>query len=1087
MRLNTGVRGRLLIAFFGISSLAVVVAGAALFSFSSVGQILQRITQTHVPAVILTIDVSRQAERIVAAAPMLLAAETGSDRSVVSQGIFEQVNQLNLTLASLRDQEGGSDAADALTPVVSELSQNLLELDRAVNFRLELTERKQALLEELSDVDDAIQRQLAPNTMVLDARFARLYQQASAENLTQEERDSILQDLTNLVAVTLPLQNAQSEAAAINDMLVFSALATDEDAINALAFPLRRSHQTFNRILVNVSEEDRVRLQGESSRLSALIAGEDSLPSTRINEMNLLAQGRDLLDRNAELSEELTQVVNRLVSDTERQITSGGQEAQTAQAIGSTVILIVAALSMFSAALVIWRYVSGNLLARITALSDSMTAIAEGDIRAPLPPTTDTDEIAQMASALRVFRDTAVEVQQSNIVEIQTARQRLQEAIGSLSQGFALFDQAGALLICNSRYRAIMLGHARQLEEGTPFSQIAEAAARSGRFNAARADPDAWQTAITMRFRSGADTSNEQFDENQWAQVTIRDAPEVGTVVVLSDITEIKRISEELSYAKDEAEAANEAKSTFLASMSHEIRTPLNGIMGMSALLNGTKLTAEQRDFSATINEAAETLLTIINDILDFSKVEAGAMELEHAPVDLVESMESAIELLAPKASAQGIELACRISPEVPAGILGDSVRLKQVLLNLLNNAIKFTEEGEVELSVAMGDRKDGQTELAIQVRDTGIGIPQDRMDRLFKSFSQVDASTTRRFGGTGLGLVITQRLVGLMGGSIEVSSEPKIGSVFSIKLPCTPADLPVARPVEHMFALIKGRRVLIVDDNQTNLTILSERLRGWHLDPVSVSHPDAAMELLREGVFFDAAIVDFRMPGRSGLHLAADICAEFGSEAPPMILYSSVSLLDPDMRGKFEAAGFQAHLTKPARTQHLLSTLVKVMHPDAELPLHERNETTLDWGTSNRTLSIILVDDNAINRKIGAKVLSRLGFEPTVVSSGAAALAACAVQEFDVVFMDIEMPDMDGVTATAHLRETLNGKPAPYVVALTANAMVSDRESYLQSGMDDYLSKPIDIEALKNCLRRAEAYKLNDAGQSVTQVKEPL
>lgn len=1068
----TGVRGRLLIAFFGISALAIVVAVAALISFSSVGQVLERITKTHVPAAIKTIEISRQAERIVAAAPTLLAAETKADRAAVSEDIFGQLTRMNETLATLRNQDSNAVAADTLAPVVTQLAENLLDLDRAVNHRLEVTEQKQLLLEELGDADRAIQRVLAPSTMVLDAKFSRLFRQTRSDDKTAAEREAILQELTELVAVTLPLQTAQADAASINDMLVFSALATNKADIEALAFPLRRSHQNFNRILTNVGEKSSEALRLESDRLSDLIAGETSLPRTRSRELDLLAQGRNLVERNRELSAELTQLVNGLVNETDTQITSGAEDAEKAQAIGSTVILVVSALSLMSAGLVIWRYVSGNLLARITDLSDSMTAIAEGDLYAPLPPTTDTDEIARMASALRVFRDTAVEVQETNLFEIQTARQRLQEAIGSLSQGFALFDQNEALLICNVRYREIMLGNASRLDEGTPFTGIVEAAAQSGRFLTSRNDPEGWQRTLLARFRSGADTSNEQFDGSQWAQVTIRKASEVGTVVVLSDITEIKRISDELGQAKDEAEAANEAKSTFLASMSHEIRTPLNGIMGMSALLNGTKLNAEQRDFSSTISEAAETLLTIINDILDFSKVEAGAMELEQVPIDLVETIEGAVELLAPKASQQGIELACRISQDVPPAILGDSVRLKQILLNLLNNAIKFTDEGEVELSVVTLDAEDGRNWLQMTVRDTGIGIPKDRMDRLFKSFSQVDASTTRRFGGTGLGLVITQRLVGLMGGRIEVSSTPNLGSEFLIKLPYDIAALPVAHPVEKMLALIKGRRVLIVDDNKTNLTILAERLLGWGVTPERATHPDKAMGFLRDGHAFDAIITDFKMPGRTGLHMAVDIRQEFGDDAPPMILYSSVSLLDPVLRQKFETAGFKAHLMKPARTQQLLCALIKVICPDADIPTRPNDATQLDWAASEQSLDVLLVDDNAINCKIGAKILGRLGLEPAVVNSGADAVKACAHQAFDVVFMDIEMPGMDGVTATAHLRKQRTGWVDPYIVALTANAMVSDREIYLQSGMDDYLSKPIDIEKLTNCLRRAQNHR---------------
>jgi signal transduction histidine kinase/CheY-like chemotaxis protein len=1055
-----GVRERLLVAFFGISALAIVVAGAALISFYSVGQVLDRITRTHVPAVIGTFEISRQAERIISAAPTVLSSENKARRAEASAEIFQQLEELNVMIDELRRSDDGSKAADILNPVVTDLTSNLTDLDRAVALRIDMTLQKQALLNELSDADQTIQRVLAPTTMVLDAKFSRLFRQANAEDSTAAERDAVLLELTELVANTLPLQTAQSEAKAINDMLVFSALATEPTEIDALAFPLRRSHQNFDRILSTVDEGSRARLEEASAKLAGLIAGDESLTKTRIRELQLLEQGRDLLARNGELSRELTLRMNGLVVEADSQIRSGGRDAERAQSVGAWVILIVCGLSLLSAGVVIWRYVSGNLIARITALSDSMLAIAGGNLNADLPLPSGDDEIAKMAAALTVFRDTAIEVNESNLREISKSRRQLTDAINSIFDGFVLYDAECRVILCNQRYKDILgpdLG--AFVEPGVTFEETMRKCLELDLDETARGREAEWlEQRLDWHTRDHAEVMLRW--NNRWINFNEFRTSTGGKVGIYSDVTELQR-------AREEAEAANEAKSTFLASMSHEIRTPLNGIMGMSALLNGTRLNAEQRDFASTINEAAESLLTIINDILDFSKVEAGAMELETAPLDLIETVESAVELLAPKASAQGIELACRLSPTVPSAILGDSVRLKQILLNLLNNAIKFTEEGEVTLSIDSVMDEGGMDRLEIVVRDTGIGIPPDRMDRLFKSFSQVDASTTRRFGGTGLGLVITQRLVDLMGGEIAVHSSLGEGSVFSIKLPFESTDMPSTRRIEDKQALIKGRRILIVDDNDTNLTILAERLSSWGLSPHPARHADEAVALLRRGEFFDAIITDLKMPGRTGLHMAVDIRQEFEAKAPPMILYSSVSLLDPALRKKFDASGFAAHLMKPARTRQMLTALVKVLCPDAAETHPEIEAQTIDWATPNQSMSILLVDDNAINRKIGAKILARLGFDPMVVNSGAEALRAAAQQPFDVIFMDIEMPDMDGVTATARLREEESSNRT-YIVALTANAMASDRDTYLKSGMDDYLSKPIDIEDLSACLRRA-------------------
>ena len=1060
-----GVRGRLLFAFFGISALAAIVAAAAFYAFATFGQVLQRITQDRVPAVVNAMEVSRQAERIVAAAPSLLVAETPAERSETSRVIFAQVQDLNRLVAALGAQIGASEVPEELAEVVQNLGQNLVGLDRIVAFRLAVAGKKQGLLANLSAVDTAIQSALSPGTMVLDAKFSRLQRQAQALDLSAAEREQLLQSLSDLVAEALPLQTAQFEAAAINDRLVFAALADDVSEIEALAFPLRRSQQNFENLLDELEPKYRDRIRPQLSHLSELIAGENAMSVTRLRELELIEQGRDLVSRNSELSAELTGIVDGLVGQAEQDITATNQDARDALRIGSWVIAAVTALSLLSAGLVIWRYVSGNLLARITALSDSMISIAEGNLRTPLPSTSDTDEIAKMASALKVFRDTAVEVEASNLREISEARARLTDAIESISDGFVLYDSDDRIVLCNKPYKDTFLGPqlGPYAVPGASYREILLKSLELKLDETAIGREDEW---LAERLEWHARRHNERVVkwDDKWIKITEFKTDEGGTVAVHSDLTE-------LLDAKEQAEAASEAKSAFLASMSHEIRTPLNGIMGMSALLGGTKLSHEQHDFANTINEAAETLLTIINDILDFSKVEAGAMELEQVPVNLTETIESTADLLAARASEKGIELACSLAKDLPAAIIGDSVRLKQILLNLLNNAIKFTDEGEVILS-ATRQQKSGAPVIRFEVRDTGIGIPADRMDRLFKSFSQVDASTTRRFGGTGLGLVITKRLVELMKGEISVNSTPGEGTTFTIDLPFTEAEATQTPAIDELLAVVKGKRVLVLDDHKTNLTILGERLTGWEIAAELEHDPRAALERLAGGAKVDAVITDFKMPKMNGVEFAEAVTAELGSGAPPMILYSSVSLLDQEARANLTKMGFVAQLMKPSKTAQMLAAIVKAIRPEAEIP--GGSDTLSGWETDNTALSVLLVDDNAINRKIGQKILKRLDLDPTIVDSAAAAIEACLDRRYDVVFMDIEMPEMDGVSATAALRDVLPDDQHPYVVALTANAMASDRESYLRSGMDDYLSKPIDVAALTKCLDRVATFHKN-------------
>jgi signal transduction histidine kinase/DNA-binding response OmpR family regulator/uncharacterized membrane protein affecting hemolysin expression len=658
------------------------------------------------------------------------------------------------------------------------------------------------------------------------------------------------------------------------------------------------------------------------------------------------------------------------------------------------------------------------------------------------------------------------------------AKGQLTDAIESITEGFALFDSNDRMVVANRRYREIMFEDVdADIATGTSFVDIVRRAADEGRFPNAETDSDAWIERQVTRHRTVGSPYIQEIAGNYWQQISNRRTDKGGTVAVHSDITQIKRISDELERAKDAAEAANEAKSAFLATMSHEIRTPLNGIIGMSTLLNGTELNEEQRDFSDTIATAADTLLTIISDILDFSKVEAGALELEHTPTDLVETIESSIELVASKAVEKNIQLAYRINPDVPVGILGDPVRLKQILMNLLNNAVKFTEVGEVVLTVSTkmpeASQTPGQTTLLVfAVRDTGIGIPADRMERLFKSFSQVDASTTRRYGGTGLGLVISKRLVELMGGEISLESTLGEGTVFRFTLPGEVVQIPDKVSRDAQLAAIKGAKILIVDDNRTNRLILSEKFRAWELSPHAISAPKEALDLICSSSRFDLIIVDYKMPVMNGFEFTKAVHKRLGPEAPPMILFSSVSPMEESFREEAAKLKYAAILSKPAKSGQLLSALVKSLAPNTiQIDQSPQAEADTDLAPA-KEVRVLLVDDNAINRKVGQKILNRLGYDPIVVSSGMEAIESCQSEEFDIVLMDIEMPDMDGIAAASKIREVLVENRVPFIVALTANAMSSERDSYLRSGMDDYLSKPIDVDALSESIRAARVHR---------------
>ena len=649
------------------------------------------------------------------------------------------------------------------------------------------------------------------------------------------------------------------------------------------------------------------------------------------------------------------------------------------------------------------------------------------------------------------------------VTELTAAQ--LQGILGIADDAVVCFDGEQRIILFNHGAENIF-GWSREEALGQAIDLLLPPRARVGHGKLVaefRRSSDIARKMGERRAISGVRRDGSEFP----AEASISKLETGGSVVftvILRDITARVAHERELEAAKEKAESAMQAKSMFLANMSHEIRTPLNAVIGMTSLLLNTRIDDEQRDYAETVRASSEALLTIINDILDYSKIEVGKLEIERYPLGLRRCLEEAMDLISAEAGEKNINLAYFIDDSVPASLLGDVTRLRQILVNLLSNAIKFTHRGEVVISVSAVELDDRRHEVAFAVRDTGIGIAEDKLATLFQSFSQVDASTTRKYGGTGLGLAISRRLAEMMGGRMWVESRTGDGSTFNFTIVAEAAgSLLASSYLQEYSSALAGKRALIVDDNSTNRRILVKQTLTWGMLPSAAASAIEALDFIRHGHAFDVGILDMSMPEMDGLALALEIRKHRDAQALPLVMLTSVA----NQRSKDDKMGraaFAAYLNKPIKPAALLDVMLHAMRispanagPRLPVAVPAKLAETLP-------LAILVAEDNTVNQKVVQQLLAHLGYRADVVASGIEVLDALERQNYDVVLMDVQMPEMDGLEATRRLKAR-GGAVAPKVIAMTASAMLGDREKCLAAGMDAYVPKPVELDQVRAVL----------------------
>src|SRR6516165_8993826 len=1019
-----GLRQRLLLSFIAISGFAVVAAVVGNYAFYAIGEALRQVTAITVPPAIASLEFAQRIERIVAAGPALLAATNNAELAGASRAVEQQVKDAAQLLNDLPDQAVAVDKLIEIRTVFNQVAVNLSALKSAAQRRIDATDRKAMLVRDTSDAYNQFRTFLTPKFEELKGQIAALQNSIRflARGSTEERRAT---DRLNAATSNLaPLEQIQQEAAIAFESLVHAANAST--GLNTIQTQVERSVRRIDNLVSGLDPDISHDLIVPLSRLRAGAIGSSSIMAARQVELETAAEGNRLTAENSVLWVQLGDAVAALVAASKRGIATATEQVESVQKLGRVGLLAVVALSLISSALIVWLYVGRNIVARLTALSDRMLTLAQGDLKSSLPQG-GTDEIGRMAEALSVFRATAIEMEEANLKEIREARARLTEAIETISEGFSLYDAEDKLIVCNSHYRELFASHSDVMVPGTSFETILRTATGRGLIKDAEGREEAWIAERLERHRASSETHIQRRSDGRWIQVNERKTANGGVVAIYADITKLKLHEAELAAARDAAEEANRTKSIFLANMSHELRTPLNAIIGYSEILQEDAVDKGDKGSVGDlqkIESAGRHLLGLINNILDLSKIEAGRMDVFIEAIDIQALLEEVLTIVKPLADKSENVIKLNYPADV-GSFRSDQTKVKQCLLNLLSNANKFTSQGTLTLTAT----RESGSRVCFGVSDTGIGMTKQQLDRLFQPFSQSEASTAKRFGGTGLGLAITKHFCTLLGGDVTVESTPGKGSTFIIRLPdqTRVARAPAEPPA---LAAADGRvTVLVVDDDPTVLSLLAKTLEKESYRVISARNGIEALALAREHRP-QAITLDVLMPQMDGWRTLRELKADVELCDIPVIM---VTVLNE--RGMAIPLGAADFMTKPVDRQRLAAIL-------------------RDYCADRSSASILVVEDDLPTLETLCRSLASMGYTANAALNGRSGLDWLANYPTpDLILLDLMMPEMDGFEFLRELRQRSAFADVP-VIVVTAKELTAEDIRILSGQTERIIAK---------------------------------